>query len=202
MYSNKGFTLLEIMIAVVLLGILTAALYGSYFTVMKARDRASGGMEARRELGGTLDLIRREFAAASFSRTDKRLRFIVEDRDHFGKPSSTLELTTVTPVSGQGRKESGIVAVQYRMSDAGDRRILTRREQDIYFESKDAKAYPQMERITSFLVECYDGSKWIRSWDTALNGSLPKMLRVTVQVDEDGNKAEFSMLAPVRVSGI
>jgi len=202
--SSKGFTLLEILIAVVLLGILTAAIYGSYFTVLRARERAAEGMEARRELGSTLDLIRREFAAAAYSRNDKRLRFVVEDRDHFGKPASNLELTTLTPPASQGRKESGIIAVRYRMVDQDKKRTLTRREQDIFFESAEAKGYPQMERISSFLVECYDGSKWVRSWDTAasLNSKLPEMLRITVQVDEDGRQVEFSALAPSRVSGL
>jgi general secretion pathway protein J len=209
--SNKGFTLLEILVAVVLLGILTAAVYGSYFTVMRARERASEGMEARRELGSTLDLIRREFSAAVYNSNDKRLRFIVEDRDHFGKPASTLELTTLTPPASGVRKESGIIAVQYRMVDKDQQQILTRREQDIFFESvpvKDAVDvkgyYPQMERISSFLVECYDGSssKWVRSWDTAFPPhTLPTVLRITVQVEENGKPAEFSVLAPVRVSG-
>lgn len=200
--SNKGFTLLEILIAVLLLGILSAALYGSYFAVLKVRERTSEGMEARRELGSTLDLIRRECAAAVFSRSDNRLRFIVEDRDHFGKPSSTLELTSIVPAPAQGRKESGISAVRYGMAEVNKRRLLLRREQDIYFETPDARAYPQMERISAFLVECYDGSKWVRSWDTVLNGSLPKQVRITVQFEEDGRPVEFSMLAPTRVSGI
>jgi general secretion pathway protein J len=202
--SNRGFTLIEILIAVVLLGILSAALYGSYFTVLNARERASEGMEARRELGSTLDLIRREFAAAKFDAVkfdgvDKRLRFIVEDRDNFGKPSSTLELTTMIPPSGEGRKESGISAVRYRLEENDKRFILTRREQDIFFESPDVKGYPQMERISDFLVECYDGSKWVRSWDTALNGKLPTRLRVTVHVLEDGKPVEFSVLANSRM---
>jgi general secretion pathway protein J len=191
---------------VVLLGILSAALYGSYFTVLNARERASEGMEARRELGSTLDLIRREFAAAKFDAVkfdgaDKRLRFIVEDRDNFGKPASSLELTTLVPSSGQGRKESGISAVRYLLVEKDKQFILTRREQDIFFESPDVSGYPQMERISSFLVECYDGSKWVRSWDTALNGKLPVMLRVTVQVVEDGKPVEFSVLANSRMAG-
>jgi len=193
--SNRGFTLLEMLIALLLLGILSTALYGSYFTVLRARERTAEGMEARRELGGTLDLIRREFTAAVYNRDDKRLRLIVEDRDNFGKPASTLELTTLAPPAGQGRKESGVIAVQYRMVDKDQQRILTRREQDIFFESADAKGYPQMERISDFLVECYDGSKWVRSWDTALNNALPAMLRVTVHVVEDGTPVEFSVLA-------
>jgi general secretion pathway protein J len=199
--SNRGFTLIEILVAVVLLGILSAALYGSYFTVLRARERASEGMEARRELGGTLDLIRREFAAAKFG-DDKHLRFIVEDRDNFGKPASSLELTTLVPSGGQGRKESGISAVRYRLEEKDKRFILTRREQDIFFESPDAKGYPQMERISDFLVECYDGSssKWVRSWDTALNHTLPKMLRVTVHVEEDGKPVEFYIQANLRMA--
>lgn len=201
MSSNRGFTLIEIMIAVVLLGILSAALYGSYFTVLSARERASEGMEARRELGSTLDLIRREFASARFDRNDKRLRFVVEDRDNFGKPASSLELTTLVPSSGQGRKESGISAVRYRLEEKDKRFILTRREQDIFFESADARGYLQMERISDFLVECYDGSKWVRSWDTALNNALPKMVRVTVHVDEAGKPVEFSILADSRMAG-
>jgi general secretion pathway protein J len=199
--SNRGFTLIEILIAVLLLGILSAALYGSYFTVLNARERASEGMEARRELGGTLDLIRREFAAAIYHPDDKLLRFIVEDRDNFGKPSSSLELTTLVPSSGQGRKESGISAVRYLLVEKDKKFILTRREQDIFFPSPDVSGYPQMERISSFLVECYDGSKWVRSWDTALNGKLPTMLRVTVQVVEEEKPVEFSVLANSRVTG-
>jgi general secretion pathway protein J len=202
MSSNNGFTLLEILIAVVLLGILSAALYGSYFTVLNARERASEGMEARRELGSTLDLIRREFAAAVYNRDDKRLRFIVEDRDNFGRPASSLELTTMIPSSGQDRKESGISSVRYRLEEKDKRFILTRREQDIFFESADAKGYPQMERVSDFLVECYDGSKWVKSWDTALNGALPKMLRATVHVIEDGRPVEFYILANSRMGAI
>lgn len=200
--SNKGFTLIEMLIAVVLLGVLSAALYGSYFTVLRARERAAEAMEARRELGSTLDLIRREFAAAVYNRDDKRLRFVVEDRDNFGKPASSLEMTTLTPSPGQGRKESGISSVRYRLVEKDKRFILTRHEKDIFSESADTRGYPQMERISVFLVECFDGSRWVRSWDTALNGALPKMVRVTVHVVEDGRPVEFYTLAKSRLSGI
>lgn len=199
---NSGFTLLEVLIAVVLLGILTAALYGSYFGVIQARDRASSGMESRRELGATLDLIRREVSSALPVRADdKRLRFVVEDRDNFGAPSSTLEMTTLAP-PGQSRSESGIVAVTYRMVEKDKKRTLTRLERDLFSEDGTTSPYPQMEQISSFLVECYDGSKWVKSWDSAINGTLPRSVRVTVQVEEEGKQVEFTMLSVPRVKGI
>ncbi|MGB9082254.1 MAG: GspJ family type II secretion system protein [Desulfuromonadaceae bacterium] len=200
---NSGFTLLEVLIAVVLLGILTAALYGSYFGVIQARDRASSGMESRRELGATLDLIRREVSSALPVRAaDKRLRLVVEDRDNFGTPSSTLELTTLAPPAGQSRSESGIVAVTYRMVEKDKKSTLTRQERDLSSEEGTTPAYPQMEQISSFLVECYDGSKWVKSWDTAINNTLPKRVRVTVQVEEEGKQVEFTMLSVPRVNGL
>lgn len=199
---NRGFTLLEVLIAVVLLGILTAALYGSYFGVIQARERASAGMESRRELGATLDLIRREVSSALFNSSDKRLRFVVEDRDNFGAHSSTLELTSLAPPSGQTtRSESGIVAVTYRIAEKDKKQTLTRQERDLFSEEVTLPAYPQMELISAFLVECYDGSKWVKSWDTAINGALPKSVRVTVQVEEEGKPVSFTMLSAPRVSG-
>lgn len=199
---DSGFTLLEVLIAVVLLGILSAALYGSYFGVLRARDRASSGMESRRELGATLDLIRREVSSAQFRRDDKRLRFVVEDRDSFGTPSSTLTLTTQVPTAGQNRKESGIITVAYRITEKNKKRTLTRQERDLFSEEELILAYPQMEQITAFLVECYDGSKWVKSWDSAINNRLPNRVRVTVQIEDEGKTVEFSMLSAPRVSGI
>lgn len=198
---NSGFTLLEILIAVVLLGILTAALYGSYFGVIRARDRASSGMESRRELGATLDLIRREISSALYNRSDKRLRFVVEDRDNFGASSSTLELSTLAPPAAQNRSESGIVVAAYRIAEKNGIRSLTRQERDLVSEEPAVPAYPQMERISAFLVECSDGSKWVKSWDTAINGALPRSVRITVQVEEEGRPVQFTMLSTPRVTG-
>jgi general secretion pathway protein J len=194
---------LEILIALVLLAILTTALYGSYFAVVRARDRASEGMEARRELGATLDLLRREISSTMYRSDDKRLRFVVEDRDSFGRPASNLELTTLAPLSGQPRMESGIVDVQYRMEEKGKQLILTRREQDVFYSSETVPSYPQMEHISSFLVECYDGSKWVKSWDTALPGlnRLPARVRITVQFEEGGKPVEFQVYAQPRITG-
>lgn len=200
---NKGFTLLEVLIAVTLLGILSGALYGSYFGVVRARERAAEGMESRRELGATLDLIRREVSSAVYSRNDKSLRLVVEDRDNFGVPWSTLEMTSLAPPTDLTRGQSGIVAIRYQMVDKDNKRTLTRQELDLAFEGPAAvPAYPQMERISAFLVECSsDGSKWVKSWDTAINGALPKFLKVTVQVDEDGQPVEFSTFVTPRMSG-
>ena len=211
--NDNGFTLLEVLIAVVLLGILSAALYGSYFGVIRARDRASSGMESRRELGATLDLIRREVASAMFKANTNSanelhpLMFVVEDRDIFGAPASTLTLTTLAPpTSGVTHGESGILIVTYHVVEKDKKLTLRRQERDLFSEESIVIDFPQMEQISSFLVECYDGSKWVKSWNTAINGGLPKnsvseggSVRVTVQFMEEGKPVEFTMLSTPRI---
>jgi general secretion pathway protein J len=209
--NDNGFTLLEVLIAVVLLGILSAALYGSYFGVMRARDRASSGMESRRELGATLDLIRREVSSAMFKTNSANelhpLKFVVEDRDNFGAPASTLTLTTLAPpTSGLTHGESGILIVTYHVVEKDKKLTLRRQERDLFSEESIVIDFPQMEQISSFLVECYDGSKWVKSWDTGINVGLPKnsvsgggSVRVTVQFMEEGKPVEFTMLSTPRI---
>ena len=209
--NNNGFTLLEVLFEVVLLGILSAALYGSYFGVMRARDRASSGMESRRELGATLDLIRREVSSAMFKTNSANelhpLKFVVEDRDNFGAPASTLTLTTLAPpTSGLTHGESGILIVTYHVVEKDKKLTLRRQERDLFSEESIVIDFPQMEQISSFLVECYDGSKWVKSWDTAINGGLPKnsvseggSVRVTVKFLEEGKPVEFTMLSTPRI---
>ena len=41
MSRNSGFTLLELLVALALMALLAAALYGSYFALVAGRDRAT-----------------------------------------------------------------------------------------------------------------------------------------------------------------
>jgi general secretion pathway protein J len=93
------------------------------------------------------------------------------------------------------------VAVTYRIAEKDKKSILTRQERDLFSEEATIPAFPQMEQISSFLVECSsDGSKWVKTWDSA-NQGLPRFVRVTVQVEEEGKPVEFSVLSSPQVSG-
>lgn len=196
--GNGGFTLLELLVALLLLVIVAGALYSSFFTVLRGRDRALEGGEQRRELRSTLDLIRREVEGAFYRSDDRRLRFVVEDRDIFGRPASSLELASVAPPSAGEGPASDLLMVKYGVMEK-DRRLSLRREAADLFGSVKPIPYPTMEEIEGFLVECHDGGKWVRSWNTDLLPRLPERVRITITVREGEMKADYTVTARPRI---
>jgi len=188
MRRNSGFTLIEVMIALTLLVILTSALYGTYFSVTKAREKGGARVEERREISTTLGRLQQEISSALFltgntmTQANQKLHFVVEDRDSFGKPTSLLQLTTVTPPRIDPAPASDVAVVRYAVREKDGVLSLMRESKDVYLDIKPLR-YPVMDVIEGFQVECYDGAKWVKTWDTALPGSrLPDKVRVTITV--------------------
>lgn len=198
MLNNKGFTLIELMVALVLLVILTGALYGTYFSVMSARERGGVRIEERRELSTTLGRLHNELSSTFFNKTNNRLHFVVEDRDSFGKPASVLAFTSVTPPRVDPAPASDLTLVSYSVKETEKVLSLVREARDPYLDTKvKSFPYPVMDEIEGFLVECYDGGKWVKSWDTALVPRLPDSIRVTVTMK--GGEV-FTTIATPRLS--
>lgn len=198
-HDEQGFTLLELLLALTLLVILSAALYGSYFSLFKGRETAGAGMESRRELRSTLDQLRRELSGVLYRKNDKRLRFVVEDRDLYGKPASALSFTAIAPPEAGERAVSDLVDIGYGIVEKSGSMILSRQARDLHFAFEPPR-YPQMEKVNGFLVECRSGEKWVKSWDTALNLGIPTAVRVTITVTEDDKPTEYSVIATPRIS--
>ena len=207
MRRNNGFTLLELLVALGLLGILAAALYGTYFSLMGGRERAEAVAEQARELRTTLDGLRRELAAAHYrapvageTADNPRFRFVVEDRDFFGKPASNLTFSYIAPAASGAFPVSDQALVEYLPQEKEKTITLMRRERDVYHAADTAAGYARMERLQGFLVECFDGTKWVKSWDARLNvmKPLPTQVRVTLTVRDGGKDVPYSAVVTLR----
>lgn len=196
----RGFTVLEVLVALVLLVVLAGTLYSTYFTIVRGRDAATSGMESRRALTGTLDTLRKELSATFYQNGNSALSFIVEDKDVFGKPASTLTFSAAGP-GGQPDGYGDLIRVSYQPTGKNGAIDLTRSERDPYRGTAEPVRYPQMERIDGFLVECLDNGKWVRTWNTALKPALPEAVRVTVRLRDGENGYEFTATVKPWVTG-
>jgi len=125
----------------------------------------------------------------------------LEDRDVFGKPASILDFTAFTVPRTGSVPSSDVMAVRYKPVEKDERQlILARQTRDIYLDVKPV-SYPFTEQIEGFLVECYDGSQWVKSWDTALNGGLPKAVRITLLIQGDDKPVGFTAIVVPRLEG-
>ena len=60
-----------------------------------------------------IEVLRRELNSLLYRNNDKRLRFVVEDRDRYGKPASTLSFTAVAPPNAGESSISDQIDVSY-----------------------------------------------------------------------------------------
>jgi general secretion pathway protein J len=198
--NDDGFTLIELLIALVLLVLLSAALYGTFFSVVRGNDAVRERGEPLRDVRVTLEMLRRELSSAYFIKDKERFQFVVEDRDVFGKPASVLTFSTFT-VPRRGKiPSSDIMEARYApVEKEGDRIILSRRTRDIFLDVNPV-SYPLTGPIEGFLVECYDGQSWVRSWDTALNGKLPNAIRITIRLPGGENPTPLTAVVIPRLA--
>lgn len=199
---SAGFTLLEVLVSLALLAVIASALYGSYFTLFKGKETTIAGMEERRAVRETLDQLRRELSSAWLRQGMPATQFVVEDRDQFGKPASRLAFVTIASPLAEGVPVSDQLAVEYAVEATAEQLVLNRSAQDLHNSAKPLR-YPQVEKIDGFLVECSpDGTKWVRSWDNAINSTMPKAVRVTLRVREGERTVDYSTIAIPRMSSL
>lgn len=199
--GERGFTLLELLLALALFAIIAAALYGSWFSVQKGSEALLEGMDQQRALRDTLDGLRRELSATISGYGKGRPAFVVEDRDSFGRPASRLAFAAIAPpASGEG-PVSDQLSLEYGVSVSDDRLSLERTTKGVHHLDRPFR-YSVLAPIEGFLVECStDGTRWVRSWDTAINMATPRAVRVTITVREGGAARSYATVASLRVTG-
>jgi general secretion pathway protein J len=186
--SRRGFTVLELVVAISIAAIVTAAIATSLSQLGRARDVAHLRMTATRRATDALEHLRRD--VQSMLRSDDlfhtRFRLAPEtgslegrevDRDQLLAFSQRLRPARPIDYSGEGQEYE----TQYRIETDGQGPSLWRRRDPVpdQFEAAGGVAEPLGDGIVSLRLEAYDGSAWRQEWDSDIDG-LPWSVRVTV----------------------
>ena len=186
--DKRGFTIIELVVAIMITAIISGAVASSLSQLGKARDISRIRMTASRRASDALENIRRDVQSTvrSDDLFDTRLRLSPEvartpngevDRDQMLLFATRLRPIRSIEYSGEGNEYE----TQYRIEEDRDGPALWRRRDAVPDEFEDAGgiAEPIGDGVVALRFEAFDGESWVQVWDSDVDG-LPISIRATV----------------------
>ena len=186
--DKRGFTIIELVVAIMITAIISGAVASSLSQLGKARDISRIRMTASRRASDALENIRKDVQSTvrSDDLFDTRLRLAPEvarspigevDRDQMLLFATRLRPIRSIEYSGEGNEYE----TQYRIEEDRDGPALWRRRDAVPDEFEDAGgiAEPIGDGVVALRFEAFDGESWVQVWDSDVDG-LPISIRATV----------------------
>jgi type II secretion system protein J len=201
-YCSRGFTLLEILVATTILGLVLAALYGVFSRTLESK-RLAEGRTARTRAARIVLLRMREELQSSFPLTRGDSRFLGELHRAEAFPEGAISFVSFSqsPLGGTGH-ESDLNEIGYTLQPdpkaPGYRQLVRRVKLDpgvaVGGLEQNEEAYPLLSRVRGLRFRFFDGRTWRKEWgqeDT--RSKLPRAVEATLYLDGSGGQmAEFS----------
>ena len=204
---RRGFTLLEVMIAVAVLALIGTLTYKSFDSAYDLKLRVETAEDRDQTVRGALDRITREVSMTFLSEHYDRKRFRERPTFFRLKDGRREAILTVTSFAHQrlhvDAKESDQAVFEYRLErdDAGRNSLFRRVKAQIDEEPDRGGAKAVLaEDVLRFTVQAWDprDREWRDEWDSnspqRTGGALvPPRVRVAITViDEQGKERTWS----------
>ncbi len=188
MRGPRGFTLIEVLLAMSITAVILGTLYSSFFITQRAVQASQETLVALHEARAALDVMRREVEAAfTMDGTGGKEMFIVKDRDFYGAQASGMSFVTHASVL------HGPARVSYKVVDIDGRLTLIKTLTTIGRSEDDAPEAEMVEEIASFSVEASEqGSEWVRTWNRQ---KMPPKVRISLEVPLAGRTVKLTVTA-------
>ena len=191
MRGSRGFTLLEVLVALSITAVILGTLYSSFFVTQRAVQASGETLLTLHEARAALDVMRREVEAAfTLDGAEGKEMFIVKDRDFYGAQASGMSFVTHASVL------HGPARVSYKVVDIDERLTLIKTLTTIGQGEDDAPEAEMVEEIASFSVEALkQGSRWVRTWNRK---EMPPKVRISLEVPLAGRTVKLTVTAMPR----
>ncbi|MCI4626073.1 MAG: prepilin-type N-terminal cleavage/methylation domain-containing protein [Candidatus Magnetoovum sp. WYHC-5] len=181
----KGFTLIEVVIAVLLFAVIAFAVYNTFFMVNRAITQTDDYVIRLQELRETLDAIKKEVESAYYVGHTESTVFKVIDTDVYGKQVSSLSAATF---AGPG---SSLKRVTYYVDGTEELLALFKEVQPSIFKDMGSIKVSVIDNIKEFDVRVYVGENSMRNWDSTETKKLPQKVLIKITVPFNHSEIEF-----------
>ncbi len=181
---SLAFTLLEVMVALALLGIIMVAIYSSWYAIIKgskvALDAAAAAQRTRISMHALQDSL---LSACMFASNPKYYAFLADSEGDMATLSFAARLPKSFPRSGKfGDLELRRVNFAVEPGPDSSKQLVLRQSPIFMDPDKDEMQHPLVlaKDVTNFGLEFLDPrtGDWISEWVST--NQLPKMMRITL----------------------
>lgn len=197
--SEKGFTLIEILIVLVIIAMMTLFLYETFISTSRVTEKINQERERYREIRLTFDQMTRELLSAyqSASPATPLVFTGAHGNDLDGAVIDTLSFYSMSHLHLiANQPDSELTRVRYFLEKPPDSKWyqLQHEEYPHFLSNGPPESEVLIEQVKQMSFQYYDGARWLPEWNNTKRpgSSLPSAVRVSlVVVYPDGNQEEW-----------
>ena len=188
--GHKGFTLIEVLVAMMITAIVLTSIYGIFSGISTARERIETDGGAYHQARVLFDRLGREIRSTTLGAGG----IFIGGRDEDDRPFLEMTTTVSSPVGGT---VTGLARVRYELRDdpedtAGPKDVLMRRETSpLHVDRGEAAEYRLAGDIIAMNFRYYDGREWREEWNAGNQNALPRMVEISLVLDAGGRELPF-----------
>jgi len=200
---SRGFTLLELLIALTILAVIVVIIFGALRIGIRAWEKGERDLDARQRQRIVLDLIKRQLASIAVNDVWGR----DQQRPLLKGDGKSMEFVSHIPMTPGNRFGTVYVGYAVRREKEGDKEHLVFFERQTALPDKRTGAgslgkgdfselLAGMKSIVfEYLKDQPDGkaSLWQKSWDPAVDKGVPRAVMITLR--ENDEKAPVYVIA-------
>ena len=178
---KRGFTLMEVLVAVSILSIVLTAIYSTFLLSQRAIDGMDESMLKLQESRKAIDILRCELDSSYYDTQDVNTFLKIQDRDVYGRQASQLSFTAFSTL------RPGLSKVSYYIEDKDGKLNLLKKIESPYGK-EETEGVEIIEDLEGFSIEAKHDDTWVKTWDTGVNKGRPEEIRIGLTMLLKGKK--------------
>jgi len=215
--ANRGFTLLEIMVAIVIFAIIITTIFASYASLLSGNETSDQGTASYEMAKNCLNRMIFDlesihltlppgYSPPALGEPPELYRIVGEIFDIQGVTFSRLRFTSLAHLSLGGKTEKGIAELVYYVMASGDGSYVLKRADNLYpyetFEEKagDPVLCPNVKSLT-FKYYDQDGTAY-DFWDSDdedFGYSTPKAIGINLELADSSGSLWFKTMVTLPI---